>query len=573
MSAQRSSSNEATAVRERWQSPLAWVLLGMLALRLVGISWGLPASDAWEDDGIAPRDFLVGAHETYLPGHFFTYPPVHLLGLTVLTSPVWGWALAHARSLAQTDVVAAMIQVPTMTALTLVARAVSAVMSLGIAWGLAKIAEEIRGKRAAVFVALVVASDVVLTYYGHTSNLDAPYLFWGCLGLLELARAIARTEPRRLRRALLFAALAVGTKDQAYALFLLAVPVAIAMWIVLEREKTRGILRELSIAIAVAAALLLLVDGAITNPSGFARRVAFLLGPASQEHANFPTGWEGRLAIIKELAQGFDRFHPWPFAVLIAAGLADHFRNTRGDRARLTAGLVPLFAAVSFVVCFNFTARRTEHRFALPPILFLSLYAGLALDSALGACTKAWQRALAAGGAAALFAWSLFDCAAVDANLLLDPRYDAEAFLRAHVESGDLIEVYGSNAYLPRLPAGASATRVDIAPLGGRNPLPRVVEVEARFEDVESRRPRWIVVPEAWAWRYRIGPPPPGHILAAGQAARQNDLATRAYFASLYDGRGSYALAHLSDWTSTFWPRADIHASTARPVRIFERRR
>jgi hypothetical protein len=244
----------------------------------------------------------------------------------------------------------------------------------------------------------------------------------------------------------------------------------------------------------------------------------------------------------------------------------------RDRRPKLVAGLIPLLGALSFVVCFNFAARRTEHRFALPPSLLLSFYAGLAIDSVFGVCTKAWQRTLTLASATGLFAWSLFECAAVDANLLLDPRYDAEAFLRDHVAPGDRIEVYGSNAYLPRLPEGAQATRVDLTPLGGRNPLPGVIEMEARFEDIESRRPQWIVVPEAWAWRYRIGPPPPGRILQASQASRQSDLRAREYFASLYDGTGNYALAHLSDWTSTFWPRVDIHASTARPVRILERK-
>ena len=77
-------------LRQVRSSPLAWILIAAFVLHIVGIGWGLPASDAWEDDGIAPRDFLVGTYETYLPGHFFTYPPVHLLGLSLLTSPAWG---------------------------------------------------------------------------------------------------------------------------------------------------------------------------------------------------------------------------------------------------------------------------------------------------------------------------------------------------------------------------------------------------------------------------------------------------------------------------------------------------
>ena len=189
-----------TLARGLRSSPLAWILCASFIVHVIGLSWGLPAADAWEDDGIAPRDFLVGAYETYLPGHYFTYPPVHLLGLSILTSPVWGLALARAPSLSQSDVIAAMIQVPTMTALTLVARFVSELMALGIIYFLAKLAEEVWGKRASLLVALVIAVNAPLTYYAHTSNLDVPYMFWACFALLETTRAIVRGEPRRFRR-------------------------------------------------------------------------------------------------------------------------------------------------------------------------------------------------------------------------------------------------------------------------------------------------------------------------------------------------------------------------------------
>src|SRR5215468_3665759 len=74
--------------RARLGSPLAWILAALLVLRIVGIGWGLPASDGWDNDGIAPRDFLAGLVETVLPGHYYTYPPVHLALLACVTAPV-----------------------------------------------------------------------------------------------------------------------------------------------------------------------------------------------------------------------------------------------------------------------------------------------------------------------------------------------------------------------------------------------------------------------------------------------------------------------------------------------------
>ena len=76
------------AARDCLRSPLAWVVIVAGIIRIVGIGWGLPASDGWDNDGVAPRDYLAGLVETFTPGHFYTYPPVHLLLLAILTSPV-----------------------------------------------------------------------------------------------------------------------------------------------------------------------------------------------------------------------------------------------------------------------------------------------------------------------------------------------------------------------------------------------------------------------------------------------------------------------------------------------------
>jgi hypothetical protein len=378
-----------------------------------------------------------------------------------------------------------------------------------------------------------------------------------------------------MRRALLLAALAVGTKDQAYALFLLTGPIAMALWMTLEptARKRRGeIVREVLIGTAVAVGALLLVDGAVTNPFGFRRRISFLLGPASADHAFYARSWGGRLKILDDLAHSFRDFLPWPFAVLVVVGLVDHVLRSRRAPAKLVAGLVPVLAAVSFVVCFNFTARRTEHRFALPVMIFISMYAGLAFDSLLALCRTRATRGLAFAAIVAPSAWALFQCVAIDANLILDPRYEAEAWLAAQAQPGDMIEVYGGNPYLPRFPSQARVSRVDITPLAGRSPLPGLTEVEARFEDIEARRPRFVIVPDAWIWQYNDGFTPDGRVIPPLQAVRLKDHAARGYFRGLTEGTGAYRLVHVSAWSSTTFPPADIHSSTARAIRIFERK-
>jgi hypothetical protein len=557
----------------RDRKALGFVLATALLLRVTGLTWGLPASDGWDDDGVAPRDFLVGALFTYWPGHHYIYPPLELLLLTLASAPIWVFALVTAPSLSQDALIAWLIQVPTMTLLALVARATTVALSLGLLWNVAKVGEDLGGtKRAGAWTAAVCAANAVFTYYSQTSNLDVPYLFWAVLALRETTRAMIHGEFHRLKRVPIPAALAIASKDQAYALFLLGIPLTAVAWMIIDPEarlRARTIVKQLAMGSAIGGALLLVIDGAVVNPGGFTDRMRELLGAASQDHAYYPTSWMGRLHAAYDSVLIFDQYLPWVFAPFVVGGILFALRSP--DRTRRAAGLAPLFFAISFTATFNMAARRTEHRFVLPQMVMWGLYAGLAFD----ALHARWGRTRARlfwGIAASCFAAALFRCVAVDVGMLLDPRYDTERWLRAHVRPGDRIEVYGNNVHLPRLPSAAAAERVDPGPLGARSPLPGVVEVSDRYSNVKDRKPLFIVVPEFWAAKYLLDfSKTDGHVLTHEEAKVQADFDSRVYFSALRGGRLGYRLAHVSTWDSRVWPRPDIHASLARDVWIFER--
>lgn len=565
-------------LRELPRSPLAWVLAVGAVLFFVGIWWGLPATDGWDNDGVAPRDFLGALVLTFTPGKFHTYPPVHSVLLGVLTAPITITALVRSSSLAEADVLREIISVPYMTAICWVARAVTLAMALGIAATLAKIAEELHGKRAGWCAAAAAIANAPLVYYAHTTNLDVPYLFWGCLALLALVRAIARREPKRLRRVALFAALAVGTKDQAYALFVAGVPLALVLWPLLDawaRRERRAIAREVGVAILVGAAAMLVVDAVVFNPSGFRARVGFLVGSASQDFVLYTNDWAGRAAVVKDAVVRFPLYYPLVFAPFALAGVLLHVARTRAPdaRGRLVAGLVPLLAIVSFTVAFNCVARRTEDRFLLPQHALLAVYMGVAIEPLVFAMAGV-TRVLARVVVAAAFARALYASAGVDVNLLYDPRYDAEAWLAANARPGDTIETYGLNVYLPRFPPQARVVRVGPDPAASRAPLPGVLEVVDTFENAAVRRPRFVVVSQGWAWRYLDdpnAPRPPGHTVPPGQVAAGVDPDGTGFFRGLLDQQRGYHWAHAGVWQSKIWPRLDIHASTSREIWIFER--
>jgi hypothetical protein len=70
-------------------------------------------------------------------------------------------------------------------------------------------------------------------------------------------------------------------------------------------DRRRALVRETAIGGALAFAVLLLVDGALVNPSGFRARMAFLMGSASQDYVEYKGDWSGRIGILVDAARWF----------------------------------------------------------------------------------------------------------------------------------------------------------------------------------------------------------------------------------------------------------------------------
>lgn len=558
------------------RSPLFWILLGAGLLRAAGIFWGLPGADGWDDDGVAPRNFLVGLAQTYAPGAHFTYPPLHMFLLALLSLPGIVIAIASAPSLHPQDVIGTITQVPYMTFFAVVARLVSIVFSLGTIAVVAKMAELIAGKRAGFFAAAALALNAALTYYGVATNLDGPSLFWATLALYFFMRLMAHQELYAIRWAMLSAAAAVATKDQTYAVFALALPAGLALWFAAEnwaRANARRILLSLLLWGGIALLALLLIDGAITNPHGFADRIAFLTGSASKDYAQYaasPLGWA---ALLRDMGNFSDRYYPSLFFLLALVGLVRVVSRFHLKVGVTAAGLLPLLAAISFTIAFNFVALRSEPRFLLPQSVCLAVYIGIAVDG-FDYLAKRWLRmglqALCIAAACLGFA----HCVGIATAFLADPRYDAERWMAVHMHPGDTVEIYGLNAYLPRFPAGVALTRVGPKPLKARNPLPGVAELRAPYGAVEYRQPRFLVVPGTWVAVYLNGD---SHLVGEGQivqkvlGASQLDVDARNYFGALFAGRLPYRLAHKSTYAAPLGPSVDEYESLTQPLFIFER--
>jgi len=548
-------------VRELRERPERWILLATAAAIAVGFTWGLPGSDSWAADAISPRSCGLGAIvETYRPGHFHTYPPLHMALLTVLSLP-W-MALAAARVGTAPDALAQELVKPLyMTGIEVSARLVAAAMALGIVACTMRLWKRIAGRRAGVLAGIAAAANAPLVYYAHTGNLDVPYLFWIAVALLELDR-VACGE-RREAQALLAATAAVLTKDQAAAALLLVFPVwLVAIPWTARREPVlrRGLVR----AFGLAAAVFALVSGAVVNPTGFRARLAFLLGPASQTWAGYPKGLRGTLELLHDAVRAVPEFTSWPIAVLAAIGVALAIGSARGlARARV---LLPLAAAMSFTLLFTLAARRTEHRFLLPQSLWLAPYAGLAIERAWRAAPR--LRALAAAVGIAAIAPAVLGVASMDATLLADPRYEAERFLDRQ-PPGTHVDVYGGPIFLPRIPASLVAVRPGVEPLADRQPIAGVEDLVDPAMDLPSRAPALVVLATELSNVASTKPPPASSPYAL---AGYHDAASHALFRALLDGSLGYRRVVTARCTLP-WPLTcrRVHGSTGGEVWIYAR--
>ena len=565
-----------TALRRFAQSPLFWILAVAALLRAAGLFWGLPGADGWDDDGIAPRNFLAGVVESYTPGHHFTYPPLHMILLTLLCLPGAVLALLQAPSLHPHDVIATITHVPYMTFFAVMARLVSIAFSLATIVMAGKTAELLAGRRAGLFAAGALALNAAFTYYGVATNLDGPSLFWAVLSVYFLTRLMTRQESRAIRWAALSAAAAVATKDQTYAVFLLAVPAGLALWFARDawaRAHAKSLLLAGLLWSAVALFALLLIDGVLTNPHGFADRLAFLTGPASRDYAQYEAGPAGWAVLLWDWAAAGPRYYPVLFFLLALAGVARVAYRFHLPQQSNPAGFLPLLAVVSFTLAFNFVALRSETRFLLPQSVFLAIYIGIGLDGI--ACLprnglRLGCKILCVAAAGLAFV----RCAGISAAFLADPRYDAEKWMAAHVRPGQKVEIYGLNAYLPRFSHGPLLTRVGAKPLKARNPLPGVTEIRAEYRAVAARNPRYLVVPGFWVAAYldrNLRLPRKGRLVPKVESASQLDVDARNYFGALFAGRLPYRLAHVSGYTAPVGPDVNAYESLAQTVFIFER--
>lgn len=399
------------------------VIAGAAVLFAVGIWWGLPGG-AWAPDEIDPASVLGAVEQRFAGGWFDRYPPGHYVLLSLVYLPVLvfkelGWI--HAASSLITG------------ALFFAGRLLTVAMATTLLAVVAVLTRRVLGAEYAWRSTLLAALFLPLPFYAKTVNLDVPYTMWFAISLIFLTRAHGSGRARDVIGFGITAGLAIGTKDQAYGLYVLPAPYL--AWTLLRRPGGFGPLLSGALAGTVTLAL---CHNLVGNLDGV-RAHFTLITTAIRQYRMYPSTLSGDIRLFGDAGLEFLRALGWPGTALLALGLAQARRYPPWLWLAPCSYLLTFLAPVGYV----------QDRFLLPIVILAALpaAAGLHQLQALVPSRPAVARALSG----ALIVWLGWRAVSLDALLVFDSRYRAEAWLQAHVPPGAIVASVDEFGYLPRL--------------------------------------------------------------------------------------------------------------------------
>lgn len=480
----------------RSRGVLRLVLIGAALLFAAGTWWGQPAFIDWAPDEISPNDVLDAVRARFVGGWASIYPPLQFVVLALFDAPFF---FTGAIGLPSVD------DVRVRGMVVVVNRLVSSAMGIGILFLIYRAAAEQWRPRAGIAAAAFAAGILPLAYYAKTSNVDVPYHFWLALALVFAMRALRGGAPSDYYAFTIAGMAAVCTKDQAYG-YLVLPAVAMAWRAFGPRRgrpdvepRRRTVLTMAGIVIASA----LVFHLAPLNPSGFVEHFRLITGPASQPFRTYAQTLAGHAAMARDAIWQLGPTLSWPVFAVAAGGVT--WAVWRRERALLML----LLPVVSYYVTFIAIIGYQYDRFFIGIALILCIFAGWAVDR--GLAVPGPRRSAMAAAACASIAFAVWRAASLDALMIRDSRYAAEAWLRDNVGPGKTVAATGLSQYLPR--------HVMVA----WDPIP------ASLESLRERQR-----------------PPDYIVFSAGFALREPDGSIGAeFYRALREGREGYTLKRV----------------------------
>lgn len=417
-------------------------LLFALAFILIsfGLMWGLPNLFDFAQDSVVPMGTLAQRGFAFDKITTFRYPPLHFQLLRLCFLPV--------RALCRVPAIAAITKLSA-TLFIFAARLVSVAMALGTTWMILLTGRRLWDTATGQGAALIFVLSPLTLYYAKNANLDIPYVFWLSCALFFYVRILQENRRRDYIWLGAVSALAVCTKDQAYAfLLLMPIPILLRLW---KQSKEAGPAgrprRHFAPVVWAAAAFIIpfvIIHNILLDPAGFHRHLKMITGPGSEGWRMFAAGPVGQLRLLAETVLRLTDAWTPAGLVLAVMGLIVGLRRDEGCHVR-RALLVPV---VSYHLLFLAVVGYVPTRFVLPMMLVFSLFAGRAI-------TWLWERRPTGAvprrtAAVILIGWVALAGLMLDLVMSEFSRYPAQKWLERNVPQGSRVCYIGDMRDMPR---------------------------------------------------------------------------------------------------------------------------
>ena len=338
--------------------PLLGVLLLALALRIWGLTWGLPSATHYfsyhPDESVVLGYSSLPAMNVFaghLLPHFYRYGSLQLYLVCFANTAAM---LAGAVDIVPKDYA---VWYPQWAKMYLIGRCLTVGMGLGTVLAVYRIGERLWGRRAGLLAALTLAVMPLHAQHSHFLTVDVPATFWAMLSLLWAVR-LGTEDPKPLRAALwagVFAGLAAATK---YNLALAILPLVAAC---LLGRQWKGLALGLP---AFVLAFVLACPGAILESGVFLRDLR--AEAVHVQNTDDPTFRDTGSGFLYHVTHNLDAGLGLPLLLLalISVGYALYKRG-RGD------GLLAAFALPYYILISLAAVRYARYVIPLLPVLAL----------------------------------------------------------------------------------------------------------------------------------------------------------------------------------------------------------
>jgi len=402
-----------------------------LVLYGVGIGWGVPpintvpSATSWGPDELAPTGLLEEvANRLYV--HWGNYNPQYpLFGYLQQAVPVRvilgvaGYDVRESNSLE--------VARPT----TFIARASNVVLAAATVVVAARTAAIFFGAGSAWIAALFTLLFQPMFYYGRTSNVDGPSLFWTAVVIWQAAHAIRFGLERRSAIIMaVAAACSIATKDSAYGAILpVGLIVAAYSW---KKHSTL-----LIVAGFVSIVVYIFASGLAFDLKSWTMHVEFI-SKGNLRHFGFHYGNKSPYVLVfwrtlVEVAANLGV----PVLMAVAVGILLAVRRNRG----LLIWLLPAAGVIVFSIL---PQRFVLYRFTIQTSYVLLFFAVYLIHHLIE-----WKRSIGIAAMVCISSWSAVTAADFTWQMWNDTRYQAADWINTHAKPGDRIGYYGRNLKKP----------------------------------------------------------------------------------------------------------------------------